>query len=128
MSTNINLPNNYFGITSFDNISTASQKKNNSSLSAIYGAGSQKAQLDGLTSAIGNLRSATVATSDPEKKEALQEKIGAITSAMEKSFRGPSGLYTYEAPDTRSLREMAQDKADAMMEKYKSGSKIDELI
>jgi len=129
MANNINnLPSNYYGITSFDHISTASQKKNNSSLNALYGAGSQMAQLNGLTSAIGNLRSAAAATSDPEEKEALQEKIGTITTAMENSFRGPSSLYTYEAPDTRSLREMAQDKADAMMEKYKSGTKIDELI
>ena len=129
MSSNIkfNLPNNYYGVTSFNQILSGSQKKNTSSLSGIYSAGSMSSQLSALTSAIGSLRSAAAGASDQKSKDAYNAKIESITTAMKNSFHVNSS-YTYTAPDTRSLHEMAKENADTMLSKYNQGTKIDELI
>lgn len=123
-----NMPRNYYGVSSFDSISSGNQKKKNAAMQAIYSAGSQTSQLNGLTSAIGNLKSAVTAVSDPKAKEELNVKIGNITSSMKNSFHLVDESLLYQAPDTRSLNEMAKDQADIMMKKYNAGAKIDELI
>ena len=128
MNSNVILPSSFFGVSSFDNILGTNQKKGNPGLDAIYSAGSQASQLTALTTAIGSLRSAAAGASDQESRDALNAKISNITSAMKNSFRFTDTSFTYSAPDTRSLRQAAKENANAMLEKYKSGTRIDELI
>lgn len=124
----INLPKNYYGISSFDMISTSSQKKKNASLSAIYSAASQTAELKGLTSAIGSLRSAAAGAGTQKERDAASEQINKITTAMKNSFQLSGSSNTFTPADTRSIQEQAKDAAEEMLKKYQSGTKIDELI
>ena len=128
MSSNMILPNNFYGVTSFDNLLGQNQKKKNSALDAIYSAGSQATQLTALTTAIGSLRSAAAGASNPETKAALTAKIGDITTAMKNSFNFTASSFTYTAQGTGNIRAAAKENASAMLSKYQSGTGIDELI
>lgn len=131
MGLSINLArNNYFGITSFDSITSQKQKNQDTGLAAIYSAGSQAAGLNALTTAMGSLRSAAAGESNTEVKAALNAKLASITTAMKNNFNLSNSNLIYSKTETGSLYDTAREQAKDRIEQYKATHKsaFDETV